>query len=466
MVQFDDYIKNDKAKFYSNETTNKSNMELLWGDRLKILQKGTKRTKVKARGKTGYVKNTDLGGEALLELYFIDVGQGDGVLIVTPDFKHIFLDGGFARKYQDHGKNASDFVDWKFTKEYGETTITIDAMIASHCDGDHYGGLWDLLKNDDEILAKKIKLKAFYHAGVSWWKKGTDGKTLGKKATRRVDNKKVKFLTQILEDKNSVLTALNPNVQGDKLYGEWAKFLKLVTENTNIIERLGRDNGYVPSFEPKVGKPALKILAPVEHKINGKTLLRNLGGNSINTNGNSLLLRLDFGNARILLTGDLNTQSADYLMEEYTDNPGEFMCDVAKSCHHGSGHISYEFLEATQPMAVIISSGDNEGHFHPRPSVLGASGKTGRRVTNKKGEPTAPLVYCTELARNVSLRKLTKALLGLKSKPIKKDVGKALNQGGLVYGLINVRTDGKKILCAARNEKDYKWECESFNARF
>ena len=28
---------------------------------------------------------------------------------------------------------------------------------------------------------------------------------------------------------------------------------------------------------------------------------------------------------------------------------------------------------------------------------------------------------------------------------------------GVVYGLINVRTDGKRILCAALNEKDRTW---------
>ena len=37
---------------------------------------------------------------------------------------------------------------------------------------------------------------------------------------------------------------------------------------------------------------------------------------------------------------------------------------------------------------------------------------------------------------------------------------------GIVYGLVNVRTDGKKILCATLNEGKSKWEIKSFNSRF
>lgn len=52
-----------------------------------------------------------LGSKALLEVYFIDVGQGDGILIKTPDGRHVMIDGGFPRRNQPIGKNAADFVD-------------------------------------------------------------------------------------------------------------------------------------------------------------------------------------------------------------------------------------------------------------------------------------------------------------------------------------------------------------------
>ncbi len=42
------------------------------------------RHQVRLRDRIGGVDEADLGGEALLEVVFIDVGQGDGVLLKTP----------------------------------------------------------------------------------------------------------------------------------------------------------------------------------------------------------------------------------------------------------------------------------------------------------------------------------------------------------------------------------------------
>jgi hypothetical protein len=32
--------------------------------------------------------------------------------------------------------------------------------------------------------------------------------------------------------------------------------------------------------------------------------------------------------------------------------------------------------------------------------------------------------------------------------------------------LVNVRTDGHRILCATRNEEDHTWDIETFDSRF
>jgi hypothetical protein len=38
--------------------------------------------------------------------------------------------------------------------------------------------------------------------------------------------------------------------------------------------------------------------------------------------------------------------------------------------------------------------------------------------------------------------------------------------GGIIYGLVNVRTDGSKILCATMNEKNGTWDVKTFESRF
>jgi beta-lactamase superfamily II metal-dependent hydrolase len=49
--------------------------------------------------------------------------------------------------------------------------IVINDMISSHCDADHYGGLWDLInpKEHEELKLKNVEVENFYHAGISWW---------------------------------------------------------------------------------------------------------------------------------------------------------------------------------------------------------------------------------------------------------------------------------------------------------
>ena len=92
---FNEYVSFDATPLFVNATKLKKQGHLLWGDgvrRLGPTQNG--RVEVKARGKSGWVMENALGGKSLLELYFIDVGQGDGVLIQAPDFRHIMIDGG------------------------------------------------------------------------------------------------------------------------------------------------------------------------------------------------------------------------------------------------------------------------------------------------------------------------------------------------------------------------------------
>ena len=131
------YVATDTTKLFSDSAGRKKRSELLWGDRVQLLTTSGSLLRVKARGAEGYVKKADLGDESLLEVYFIDVGQGDGVLVRFPDDRHVLIDGGYNRAKQQTHKNAADFVDWKFVKDYGRTRTALDAMLSSHCDADH-----------------------------------------------------------------------------------------------------------------------------------------------------------------------------------------------------------------------------------------------------------------------------------------------------------------------------------------
>ena len=489
------YISTDTATLFEAAAGNKKLLELLWGDHLSVVEIAGTRTKVKARGKTGFVDTDAIGDESLLELYFIDVGQGDGVLIRTPDNRHIMLDGGYDRSKQPTGKNAADFVDWKFAKDYGLSQIHLDAMIASHNDADHYGGLSDLLDvaQNGELDAHDVRVDAFYHAGVGWWVNPQNSQRwLGPTTTDK------KFLTQLMGKRPQVVAALKSDA-ALRLQGEWANFMKNVTKAKTIggaatpIQRLSQVNQHVPGFDGSNGGVAIRVLAPFETAIAGKPGLHNFGSSdSKNTNGNSVLLRLDYGRSRILLTGDLNTDSHRALLEDYTGDRMEFLCDVAKACHHGSDDVSYEFLSAMRPAVTIISSGDSEGHDHPRPGIVAASATTGYLEISRDQIKT-PLVYSTELARSINLGKPTKVTVtgstgttvietnklntieieakvtkagDLNPTTVKRKLDRTNIVAGLIYGLVNVRTNGEKILCATLNEKDKTWQVKTITSRF
>lgn len=81
-----------------------------------------------------------------LKLYFIDVGQGDSTLIITPKGKKILIDGGGNDGYSIGKKLLLPYLLDRKIKE-------IDYMIISHFDTDHCDGLLYLI---EQINVKNI----------------------------------------------------------------------------------------------------------------------------------------------------------------------------------------------------------------------------------------------------------------------------------------------------------------------
>ncbi len=66
----------------------------------------------------------------ILSVYFLDVGQGDAIFIESPSRQRILIDGGRNRKVLTELGKILPFADRR-----------IDFVIATHPDGDHIGGL-------------------------------------------------------------------------------------------------------------------------------------------------------------------------------------------------------------------------------------------------------------------------------------------------------------------------------------
>ena len=102
-----------------------------------------------------------------VELYFLDVGQGDGQLISLPGDVQILIDGGPGIKTLS-----------EVNKALGPADHYIDLVILSHPQLDHFGGLIDVFKNysvgafifngqNGKALAYKDLIKAVEEIGAS-----------------------------------------------------------------------------------------------------------------------------------------------------------------------------------------------------------------------------------------------------------------------------------------------------------
>lgn len=88
---------------------------------------------------TGFaLVHTAFGGKSvsrgLVEVHFLDVGQGDATFIQSPSGTQVLIDGG-----------ADSGVLREIAKILGFFDRTIDVVVATHPDQDHIGGLVDVL---------------------------------------------------------------------------------------------------------------------------------------------------------------------------------------------------------------------------------------------------------------------------------------------------------------------------------
>lgn len=469
-------LKNDKGHRIAT---------LLWGDPVHVGETSGASVKVGARGLEGWVNASALSDRSLLEIYVIDVGQGDGVLVKTADDKWHLIDAGVANRDQMTKKGTANFLRWKFLTDLRRDKVSLETVLVSHPDYDHYGGMLDVLSGQlFDGRTFDIEVENFYHGGLGRFKTSP---SLGQTTKGEVDpfpngahgiSRKGTFITELLDGKESF------TLPARELEDTFAEYAALVGRVPRQVRRLSHRDGHLPGYAPGEGEATIRVLGPILEQLDeGRVGLRVLESESVTRNGHSIVLRLDYGQVRILLTGDLNAQSQKLLRSYHPDT--EFSVDVTKACHHGSEDADPDFMKAVKARATVISSGDNEDYSHPRPLLMGMAGHYGREARGPQGELLPPLLYSTELARSVKLAYATSARVDVDRDPQTpptrvgpRDIEVKTAESDaryrplayvplstdLIYGLVNVRTDGVHVLCATMEEKGNDFDVKVFKA--
>lgn len=155
-----------------------------------------------------------------LTIYFIDVGQGDSTLFVTPNHKTILIDGGGT-------EFESDFDIGKQTllpEILGQGITKIDYLLISHFDSDHVGGLLTVLESlkvKNAIISRQIKESENY-----------------KKFLKIVKDRKINVMIVKKDDE----ICIEKNLKIDVLWPKREQITDNVLNNNSIVAKVIYNN--------------------------------------------------------------------------------------------------------------------------------------------------------------------------------------------------------------------------------
>lgn len=466
---------------------------LIWGDWVRVEDPphptpppAAGLVRVRARGVSGWMDPQDLQEERIVEIVFVDVGQGDGCLLVTPDDDHVVIDAGVS-------DNMYRFLRWRYAGFEREWRFA--AAVISHPDSDHYTGFRPLFDEDT------VSFGAVYHNGIME-ERGSD--PLGP----QVQLGGQWYLSGLMTNQDALEAFLSDtsrwqgNANNSATWKRYPKLMNQLLDESRVddiamLSTTATDTSFVPGFggnDPD--KVRLEILGPLVEFPDGPNtpMLRQFGDTATSKgrnrgktkNGHSVVLKLRYRDVSVLLGGDLNQPAEHFLLGQYTlitapfpyseaderqliDAAGPtFGSDVVKSCHHGSADVTDAMLGAINSVATVVSSGDDESYAHPRPETLGALGRHGRGQR--------PLLFSTELMRSTredegdareeraalvqSIRDAESAGDTDRVEELEVELAKLddriFGRNVAVYGAINLRTDGHRVVMAYKLEREAK----------
>jgi competence protein ComEC len=248
--------------------------------------------------------------------HFIDVGQGDATLLEFSCAAVLIDTGGETTERVSGNDRLKAYLN-EFFDRRADLARTLQLVVLSHPHPDHTNGVSVLLDPD---------------AGFT--------------------------ILNVLDDGPPSAHAAGRKGQNDlRAYAE---------DNADLV-------GYVGLAESDI-KTVSGVTGPVIDPVNCRKNNRGVDPKIIalwgrvdldttwadNANNDSVVLRVSFGKASFLFTGDLQSDGIAAMLESYAADVSIFDTDVLKVGHHGSHNATTpEFVTAITPKIAVIQSGDS-----------------------------------------------------------------------------------------------------------
>ncbi len=274
-------------------------------------------------------------------VHYVFVGQGDGAIVEFPCGVAVIDTGGeFGGGQRANG--AQLFVDYltEFFEERPELSNTIDVLFTTHPHADHLNGLPLLTPEDGEEPIFDIRNVV------------DNGQTAPSGSMGKQTRFREKF----------------------RALGAGYSAVELARQ----ITATGATNSVIDPFDCGAVDPIITVFwGGINDELPDDQATSTSEYST--PNNHSLVIRIDYGEASFLFTGDLEDRGERDLRTQFQSNIDVFDVDIYQVSHHGADDdTSDEFLEIMSPNIAIVSMGDPTlqarntafDHGHPRTGLL------------------------------------------------------------------------------------------------
>ena len=261
------------------------------------------------------------------EAVFLDVGQGDGIVLRERWGAVLLVDGGSTSVQKVGEKRIIPYLKSRGIR-------VIDCAFVSHADSDHMSGVLEILTEMPEYSAYRESMAGY----------------TGTPVIKRL----VLPEWGVSGERNAESIGIEPTegTKSEMTEASYRELLRLAEEKQVEVSYMGA--GDRMTVGTKIG---LSCLAPEE------------GITYDNKNAASMVLLATYGEFDLLLTGDMEKEGELRMVEGDVFAPDTV--DVLKVSHHGSNTASSEeFINVLQPCISVISCGKNNRYGHPHTETL------------------------------------------------------------------------------------------------